>query len=115
MTVACILVGAVLSIIGLYVKSELKENAVDVSLGSVVAFALISFVVGILIVVGKIWAVCFLFPYLIVQFNANKRYQDEYAVKVTLCEFCVGTGVGLSLILAIILIGVLYMFNHREK
>ena len=115
MFAVCIVVGVFLSIIGFYIKSELKEDIVDINLGSIIVFALISFVVGILILIERLWAVCLLFPYLIIQFYINKKYQGEMATKVTWCEFCIGTGIGITFILAAIGLFVYYIFNNKTK
>lgn len=115
MIVACIVVGIFLSIIGLYIKSELKEDEIAISSGSIALFAVISFIVGILIATEKIWALIFLFPYLIIRFYTNKKQQGEMSTKVTWCEFCIGTGIGLGFILVMIIMLVNYMLKNRQK
>ena len=115
MIVACIVVGIFLSIIGLYIKSELKEDGTAISVGGIALFAVIAFIVGILIATERIWALIFLFPYLMIRFYTNKKQQGEMSTKVTWCEFCMGTGIGLGFILVVIVLLVYYMFNNRGK
>jgi hypothetical protein len=114
--VACAtVVGIILSIIGFYLKSELKEDRVAIGVGSVVIFALISFATVILIVTGRYWALVFLLPYLIIRFIMNKKQRDEKATKVTWCEFCMGTGIGTASVLIVLWLLARYIMSNKEK
>lgn len=114
-----IIMGMALSILGFYINSELKEDDFAISKSSVVVYTMISFVVGILLCVEKIWATVLLLPYLIIQWHINKKECGEegrdVAKKITWCEFCMGTGIGFAS--AFVLIAVIGMFflNSRKK
>lgn len=110
------MVGIILCIIGFYINSELKEDEIVVEKGHIAVFALISFITGIVLIATEgIWAVAFLLPYLIIRFYMNKKKLGNMATKVTWCEFCIGTGLGMAAVLVAIWLLVCYMLNRSDK
>ena len=110
-----LIIGIVLSLVGFYIKYELKQDGFCISGGDTAIFAIISFIISIFVFVGQIWMVVFLLPYAIIQYNKNKKTQENAVGKITGCEFCLGTGIGIAFIFVAIFYFVFYMFKSNNK
>lgn len=109
------ILGIFLFFFGLLDKGDLYDDAIFVSVGKIVLFAIIAFIVGIGVYMEVYWMLILLIPFVLVAFILNLGEEGLGAVRLTWCEFAIGTGIGCTLAFALVILLVVAFLSFCSK